>query len=47
MSDAMFLIREGKLVELADRPYDSEDLLQMWKQGKPFQAWPAAAAAAA
>ncbi|MGD9507446.1 MAG: hypothetical protein AB7I59_09065 [Geminicoccaceae bacterium] len=28
MSDAIFLLREGKLVELTDRPYDSEALLQ-------------------
>lgn len=28
MSDAIFLIRDGKLVELLDRPYDSEHLLQ-------------------
>jgi len=28
MGDGIFLIRDGKLVELTDRPYDSEDLLQ-------------------
>lgn len=28
MGDGIFLIRDGKLMELVDRPYDSEDLLQ-------------------
>lgn len=28
MSDGIFLIRDGRLVELIDQPYDSEHLLQ-------------------